>query len=280
MANEEGAVAEAEFTPKPLDSLFGSEEFPPEVPAEPTAEESNQDAESDQGEPEKPEESTEAETGEEVDGSPPPDEDKDEKTVPLAALRGERDRRQAVEAELEALKADKTPDATTEVAPKQELPSIYDGEGAFQESLTGLIKNTVRQEAFNERLKTSQIKAVAEFGEEKVQAALNRMTPEMAKTPAYVERFRSSLEPFMEIVAMSDDLDKAEKLTDPEYVSKWEAEKEKEIEARIRSELEGKAAEENALDDAIPDSLSGSGSAGNLQTGVPYSGPKPLTEIL
>ena len=288
-----GAAAEAEFIPKPLESLFDTPEAQHQAgdddPAEVQAKPEGEGAEGAKPEGESPEpEGSEAkaeeakpdvETGEEPGASPSPDDPDKESKGLLAALTSERGRRQAAEAELEAHKAKPaSTEATTK--PEIDLPSIYDGEGKFQEGLIGAIKATVRQEAFNVKLASSQKKAVKEHGEGKVQKALDRMTPEMAKNPKYVERFRASDEPFMEIVAMAEDLDKAEKLNDPEYVSKWEAERSKEIEVKIRAELEGKAADEAAIDNDIPESLSGSRSKGDLKTQKAWSGPKPLTEIV
>jgi len=297
MATEDGSEEQIDFTPKPLGSLFGTPdaqyqsddddegEVQGKVDEGSEGAKSGDESDDSAGTPEKPEDESDdtgnkaegSETGE-GDGSPPSGDDKDEKLVPLAVVHAERDRRKAAESELEALKAEGTPAADTQT-PKISLPSIYDGEGDFQEGIIKLVTTTARQEVFNDRLKSSQAKAIEEFGEEKVQKALDRMTPEMKINPKFVDRFRQAQEPFMEIVQMAEDLDKAEKMADPDYVSNWEKEKEAEIEKRVRAELEGKAKKESDLDDAIPDSLAGSRSTGDLKAGVPYSGPKPLAEI-
>ena len=93
-------------------------------------------------------------------------------------------------------------------------------------------------------------------------------------------RFRSSPEPLVTLMQMDKDVQQASKLTDPNYVKQWEKEQTVKIEAKVRAELEGRNADEQALDDTIPDSLSGSGSRGDLKSGVGYKGPKALGELL
>ena len=287
---EDGAASETDFNPKPLGALFDTPDAR-HVDRD-DAGTGVQDEPSKDGKTEETRTTESKDAGEAkgvegtgvMDGSPPSDDtnEDDTKLVPLSVVHGERDRRKVAEAELTALKsATPTPEAEApQAAPKLAIPSVYDGEGQFREGVADFVKATIRQENFNERLASSQTKAMTEHGEDKVQKALDRMTPEMAKNPKYVERFRAATEPFMEIVAMAEDLDKAEKLADPDYVSKWEQQEREKIEASVRAEYEGKSQAESYLDNTIPDSLAGSRSSGDLKTGTAYSGPKPLSEIV
>lgn len=298
MADEQEQSA-PEFEAPPLSSLFGTngpefdvddngkvDRVQPAAKTEETEKSEPTDEAASSEKETKPEESTDDETATgdetgETDAPPASSEDKkDEITVPLGALEAERNRRKVVEAELEALKANPAPTVEAQTqTPFHDLPSIHDGEAQFQQGMSDLAKREARQVIFEERLSLSENAAVEEYGKDVVQAAIDKMTPQMKDNPEYVKRFRQAREPYVELVKMAADIDKASKLTDPNYVSKWEAEKEKEIEARIRTELEEAAKKEADLDATIPDSLSGRRSSGDLKSGTPHPGQKPLNEL-
>lgn len=293
MANEEVAT-QPEFSPTTLSSIF-EDAAGLDTPSEVSEQVQSEGGGSEEGAPAEGQESSEAtlteaskpeaesdKTGEkEADPSPGSGEDKT--VVPLAAMLAERDKAKALQAELEAIKAaGSVGDSPTEQAKvdTSDIPSIYEGEDKFVEALSRKVQETTRQEIFKDRLRTSQKVAIDQFGAEKLQAALDKLTPEMAKSPQLQERFKQADQPFVEAMKMAEEMEKAEQVNDPEFVQKWTEEKEKEIEARIRAELAGELDAEADLDKAIPDSLSGTRSSGDLKGGQNYKGPKPLSSIL
>jgi hypothetical protein len=266
----------AAFTPTSLGAVFGEAE--PEVDADPADVAEGADGADEK--PAKAETKEKAPTGEKEDGAPPSTENKEGQTVPLAAMLAERDKRKQIEAELTALKGGKDGDGGQKKPKDPELPSIYEGEGQYNKALLSTVQSTVNRAIFVERFNLSRGRAIKEHGEEAVQQALDRVTPEMEKNQKLAQRFRNSMEPLVEVVEMARELETAEKLSDPNYVKNWEAERETEIRKKVLQELQDAEAGERALDDAIPDSLSGSGSKGGLKAGRPFTGPTPLAEIL
>jgi len=263
-----------DFTPKDLGSLLGGEESA--VQAEETVtEEVQENLETKETESEVNTETESPQTDVENDSSSESDDTKSDIKVPLAALHAERDKRQGLQAELDALKANSEAQKPTE--PK--LPSIYDGEAEFENSLTDHVQKTVSQAIFNDRLKISQESVVKEHGEEVVQVALDKATKAMTNNPKLVERFRGSSQPFEEIMTMAKELDEAERFNNPDLVDKWKDEERKRIEAEVRAEIAGDAKIEADIDNSIPQSMSGARSSGTLK-GTNFTGQKPLDSIL
>ena len=276
---EDQAQEQEAFVPSDLGSLFGQQDTEAEVEVEAESEVPDNE------ETETVEANTETEvdaeqTDVEKDSSSESGENKNERTVPLGALTSERGKRQALEEELAALKSGKVAEVAPEPAAiASAIPSIYDGEGQFQEGVSSFVKKEVGQAIFNDRLQVSQSAVVKELGEDVVQVALDTVTKAMTNNPKLVERFRASQSPFQEIMVMAKELGDAERFNNPALVEDWKAEQIKLLTASITANLVDKQNSETELDDSIPDSLSGTRSSGSLKAGK-FTGQKSLDQIL
>ena len=276
---EDQAQEQEAFVPSDLGSLFGQQDTEAEVEVE--AESEVPDNEETENAEANTETDVDAEQTDVVkDSSSESGENKNERTVPLGALTSERGKRQALEEELAALKSGKVAEVAPEPAAiASAIPSIYDGEGQFQEGVSSFVKKEVGQAIFNDRLQVSQSAVVKELGEDVVQVALDTVTKAMTNNPKLVERFRASQSPFQEIMVMAKELGDAERFNNPALVEDWKAEQIKLLTASITANLVDKQNSETELDDSIPDSLSGTRSSGSLKAGK-FTGQKSLDQIL
>jgi hypothetical protein len=190
----------------------------------------------------------------------------DETRVPLAALTGERERRQEAQREAEELRA-----KLAALETKKPAPSVFEDEKGFVESL----KTDFDSKLINDRLNLSEALAVREFGAEKVKAASAWFKEAATKNPSLADRFRSAPLQFHAVVDMHAEHIELEKMKDlPAYKAQIRAE----VEAEVKAKLEADLKEKQKLRDSIPTSLAGDASKGGLK-GAAWAGPTPDEEI-
>ncbi len=194
-------------------------------------------------------------------------------TVPISALHGERDRRQAAEQRAASLEAQLS---------EQEKPqptSVFEDEGEFRKE----IDEKVEVMLANQRYMTSEWHARREFGNKKVDLVMERFAQLAEESPEYTRRVRESQSPYHEAIDIVEKADRADRLDD---VEKREADIQKRIDEGVAKALaerdkadKSKAAEADKLRDSIPESLASQPSHGGLK-GSDWSGPTPLKNII
>lgn len=206
---------------------------------------------------------SEESTGEEVevaDASPV-----SESTVPITVLHGERDRRQAAERELEALKA---------AQPEQEpdpLTSVFESEEGFVTDL----EQKFNQKLVNRTLNESQFHAEQKFGADVLAGKVETFKQIVAENPQYAQEFAQSVSPYFTLVDLVEKHQVNEELKDPvAYRAKVEAE----VRAQVLKEVADKDQRTEILSQSIPESLAGDTSQGGL-TGSTWSGPASVESI-
>jgi hypothetical protein len=190
----------------------------------------------------------------------------DDTRVPLAALTGERERRQEAQREAEELRA-----KLAALETKKPPPSVFEDEqGAFK-----ALKAEIEAGQINRLLNQAQALAVRQFGVEKVKVATAWFKEAAQKNPSLADRFNSDDLPFHAVVDMHAEHIELEKMKDlPAYKAQIRAE----VEAEVKASLEKDAEAKRKLRDSIPTSLAGDASKGGLK-GAAWAGPTPDEEI-
>jgi len=205
----------------------------------------------------------EAAKAEPVKVEPPPG--SDDTRVPLAALTGERERRQEAQREAEELRAKLAAFET------KKPPSVFEDEQGFVKSLESQFDSRL----INDRLNMSEALAVDKFGAEKVQAATAWFKEAAKSSPLLTDRFRAAPLQYHAVVAMHAEHLELEKMKDlPTYKAQLRAE----VEADVRQQIEAEQKGKQKLRDSIPTSLAGDASKGGLK-GAAWAGPTPDEEI-
>jgi len=192
------------------------------------------------------------ETKAEKEEESPPDSESDT-TIPVAIARDERNKRQAVEKERDALQA--------QIAEANKTPptSVFEDEAKFLQELD----SRVNQSMTDSRLDVSEFFAAREFGREVLDQKIG-IYEELVKDGNNQElkrRASSSVSPFHELVAIVDERDELDKMKDIDgYRAKIRAEER----AAVKAELEKEEEDKRKLRDSVPDSLVGDPSAGGL----------------
>lgn len=208
---------------------------------------------------ETPEETTneaEPETVEQTEEAPTAPETEPEQTmVPIAGLKAERTKRQALEKQVKEFEANKA--ATP-------APDIFENQEGYTKHITEQMNNAM----FNERANMSEFYARREHTD--LDSKVEAYQALLADNPNLQGQVQNAVSPYHEIV---DIVDKHERLAKMENVDQWEADKTAELEAKIRAELEAKYKGDSEASqkkrDAIPTSLVGESSLGGMSKSAP-----------
>lgn len=188
--------------------------------------------------------------------------------VPLAALTGERSKRQETErklAELEKRLAEKEA-----VKP----PSVFeDEEGAFK-----AVESKLSQEFTNQLLHEGEAEAVSKHGEDTVQAAVAWVLDAAKTSPFIAQQLANTplLQQHRKAVTLYQQEQSRAELADPDAMR---AKLKEEVKAELLAEQEAKQKETEKLRASIPKSLVGDTSKGSLK-GSDWSGPTPLESVI
>lgn len=188
--------------------------------------------------------------------------------VPLAALTGEREKRQAAQHELDALRR--------QLAEKEKTPppSVFeDEEGAFN-----AIKDSLREETNNQLLNAGQALAVSQFDQETVDKAVEWIAGAVGTSPYLATQFSQVplLQQHQKAVELyQQELARAEMENPAELKERLKAE----ARAEILAEQKAKQEEKDKIAQSIPTSLVGDSSKGGL-SGSDWSGPTPLENLI
>lgn len=209
------------------------------------------------GEAKEPEKELEAK--DEV-SSPDP---KVETQVPLSAMHGERDRRQAAEREVAELKG--------KLEEKTPLTSVFDDEPKFREEISADFEQLLTNQAFNQ----SEFFVADKIGRDVLDKKIKEFKSLAESNPEIRQRFASAVSPYHELVAIVDQHEELAKMKDMgAYKAKLKAEAKAEVKAELEAEAEGK----DKLRESIPDSLVGDTSAGGLKS-TDWGGPAKAKDI-
>jgi hypothetical protein len=245
------------FASTPLDSLFSGDESEiikaaAEAEVKDTGETESSPGSGEEATGESTEESTakkEAETS---------DEESDEsKTVPLAALKAEREKYRKRIAELES-------QAPQEEKPKP--PSVFEDEEGFNQNLDQRVKTA----ELRATLRLSKVMLAKEIGEDGVQDVWDRFSEAMKENPRLEREFAASDHPFEYAQKQVEKYDLMQKIETGEI--------DKELESRVEKMLEEKLAAMSGEDGGVPRSLASRSSQGVSSNS--YAGPAKLENIL
>jgi hypothetical protein len=212
----------------------------------------------------KPVEET-AEDNPEVEEPTPEASPAPEATVPVAAITGERERRQAAEKERDELRA------KLEETEKTPPTSVFTDEAKFREEISQSFDHRLTNQSLNQ----SEFFAAREIGRDVLDAKIE-VFKDLAENNAEIRaRFAGAVSPYHELIDIVDQHEELEKMKDIDgYKARIRAEERE----KIKAELEAEEREKAELRNTIPDSLVGDKSAGGL-TGGTWDGP-PSTEEL
>lgn len=222
------------------------------------------------------EKAVEEPTGEEVkaeEAEAKPEEPKEESSpdpeipqVPLSAVHGERDRRQAAERQLKELQE------KLDQQNQKDPTSVFEDEKAFVSDM----QSTLRAQMDHERYKTSEFYAAREFGVDEL-ANKMKVFEELAQSNASLKaQVASAVSPYHEMADIVDKHQELEQLKDVDAMkAKLRAEIRKEVEAEIAKE----SSDKEKLRESIPESLTGDPSTGGLNS-QSWGGPTPLDNII
>lgn len=239
-----------------VDDKPAVEDTPPETETPPADDDSTKDTGDDEaGEPKDKDSDNQ-----ENDAEPPPD----QKTVSLAALHGERDRRIAAERALEDHKKSNPPE-------KPEPTSMLEDETKARQE----ILDEVQQGRLEDRFETSLFFANREFSDlaDKVEAFKTLA----ADNPELKTKVRGAISPYHEMVDIVTRHERVEKLENSDKL--YEDLKAK-AKADAMAEIEADAEKKANVRSQVPTSLAGDESKGGLSSGKQFTGPTPLKDIL
>ena len=213
---------------------------------------------------EEPEKETKSEE-ETKDESPSSVEETKETTVPISAMHGERDRRQAAEKENVALKE------KLEESNKTEPTSVFEDESKFRTELA----TDFNQQLTNQNLNQSEFFTAREIGRDVLDQKIETFRKLAEDNPELRQRFAIAVSPYHELVDIVNQHDELEKMKDVDgYKAKLKSEARAEVKKELEKEIEDKA----NLRESIPDSLVGDASAGGISSKGSFE--KPTAEEL
>ena len=176
-----------------------------------------------------------------------------ETKVPISAMHGERDRRQAAEKERDELKAQ------LDESNKVEPTSVFVDEEKFRQE----IASELNQKLTNASLNQSEFFAGREFGKDVLEQKIEKFKTLIETNPDLKQRFVNAISPYHELVDIVDKHDELAKMDDLDaYKAKLKAE----AKAEVKAELEKEAKDKTELRDSVPDSLVGDASVGGLES--------------
>lgn len=251
-------MSEQEFSPTPLDGLFADNDS--EIAATAAAVADEADTGVDEPSPGSGEEEiaetdaeaeAEAETEAEEDGS------EEAQTVPLAALKAEREKYKRRIAELEAQQPQE------DVKP----PSVFEDEEGFNQNLD----QRVQTAELRATLKLSKVMLAKEIGEDGVQDVWDKFYGYMQDNPRLEQEFAVSDHPFEYARQQVERYDMLQKIETGEI----DQELERRVEQMLEEKLKGM---EKQGETRVPRSLAGS--AGDGVASNSFSGATPLDKVL
>lgn len=199
------------------------------------------------------------------DESPSSVEETKETTVPISAMHGERDRRQAAEKENVALKE------KLEESNKTEPTSVFEDESKFRNELA----TDFNQQLTNHSLNQSEFFAARELGRDVLDQKIEAFKKLAEDNPELRQRFAIAVSPYHELVDIVNQHDELDKMKDLDgYKAKLKAEAKVEVKKELEKEIE----EKEKLRKSIPDSLVGDDSAGGISSKGTFE--KPTAEEL
>jgi hypothetical protein len=184
--------------------------------------------------------------------------------VPMAGLKAERVKRQALEKQVQEFEANKA---------KTPAPDIFENQEAYTSHMTQKFDKAM----FNERANQSEFFARREFKD--LDSKVEQYQALLADNPSLGGQVQSAVSPYHEIV---DIVDRHEKMARMENIDDFEAKTRAEIEVKVRAEIkaemEGKADASQKTRDSIPTSLVGESSKGGIGK-TPPPGNSTLSKI-
>lgn len=183
-----------------------------------------------------------------------------ETQVPLSAMHGERDRRQAAEKENADLRA------KIEEANKIDPTSVFEDESKFRNELSA----DFSQQLNNQSLNQSEFFAAREIGRTELDQKIGVFKTLAENNPELAQRFGNAVSPYHELIEIVDQHDEMDKMKDLDgYKAKLKAEARADVKAEIEKEVKDKA----DLRATIPDSLVGDDSAGGIASKGSFTPP-------
>ena len=199
---------------------------------------------------------TEVEPEEQV-ASPAPE---SETQVPISAMHGERDRRQAAERELSTLRAQL--DETN----KTEPTSVFEDEAKFRDE----VSSDFNQQLTNHSLNQSEFFASREVGRDVLDQKIEVFKGLADSNPQLAQQFANAVSPYHELISIVDKHNEIEQMKD---LDAYKANLKAEVTAEVKKELTAEKEKRDAVINSIPDSLVGDTSAGGLNSSVSFEEP-------
>ena len=185
-------------------------------------------------------------------------------SVPLTALMAERDKRQALQKQVDDFNAKKA---------DEPMPDIFEDQTGYTDRLT----QQMNQAMFNERANTSEFYARREYPD--LDAKIEAFKVLADNNQALKDQIQGAVSPYHEMV---DIVDKHDKLAKMDNIEEFEKTTRAEIEAKVRAEIaeemKGKTDADKQLRDSIPTSLVSEASKGTVAK-PNWAGQSPLSDI-
>jgi hypothetical protein len=219
---------------------------PAETDIEPNDEPVKQEPEAEKGEPAPPAKETEA--------TPAPDPQKEGSSVPLAALKAEREKRQAHEQRIKELERQLAAQPPTQ--PPTETPNFFES----PETYVNEAVSRVQQQA-NERL-YAVLDADAREAYPDYDEVMELVTAKVQENPALKQQIFSAANPAKAAYHLGQQFKELEAMRDPAaYRERVRAELRAEIEAELKGQIEAKRQTDSALPPDLAATRSNAGTA-------------------
>lgn len=254
-------VETPEFVPTPLDNVMSGE--PVAEPAEEAKAETAEEVKAEEPKAEEPADDPKAEE--------PKEEPKEETTVPLAALKAERQERQDLQRRLDAK------DNPVEEPEKKDF--FDDPEGAIEN-----LKTEMRTESDTKMLEMMMDLTIETVGEDEFNTKTSIFNDAAAKDPSLLAKISQSKNPILAAYKEGKRLEAFQEIGDDPtaYKAKLKADALEEARAELKADAETtKAAEKAEVDkvrDSLPVDIANENSSGVRGNG--FTGPTPLDAIL
>ena len=175
----------------------------------------------------------------------------EETKVPISAMHGERDRRQAAEKENADLRA------KLEETNKTDPTSVFEDEAKFRTEISTDFNKLLNNQSLNQ----SEFFTAREIGRDVLDQKIAQFKSMAENNPELAQRFANAISPYHELVDIVNQHDEMDKMKDLDgYKAKLKAEAKVEVKKELEAEIEAK----KKLHDSLPESLVGDPSAGGL----------------
>ena len=225
-----------------LDDLIEDKEQPEQEEQDPVEAQNDEADEADA--PDEPEKGGDVEAAETEEADEKPKAKREQRSVPLAAflevqnkLKAELEEKSRRLSELEAKAAEKPDYSSFYKKPPEQIPSVYDDEQGYTESM-----NQTRQaEMANLKFQISLDNGLAMFGQEKVDGALSAFRAAAEQNPMLIQAAESSLNPVREIIQWYETQNTLQKLEQVGGLDAYEKDLRAKIQAELKAEFEKNA---------------------------------------